>query len=460
MKKKANPIDLSREKIGRSAKILALLICMMMLNFNSWSSVVMQGTQIIINEENISLEDLVWKIKEESGYKFIYNTKHLAKYDNMTVNEKGNVNEVLDAVLENTDLTYSIKNEAYVIKPRSEKPKTSTSIQQEQKTITGKVLDEKGQPLPGATVLVQGKMVGVVTDMKGKFSIKVDSKDALTFSFVGYKTQIVLVEGKEKIDVNLVPDAENLEEVSVVAFGSQKKESVVSSITSVKSDALRNSTSDLTSALAGNVAGITAWQTGGMPGAMTEEEMNTKFYIRGITSFQTDANIDPLILMDGVEVSKVDLSRVDPDDIESFNVLKDASATAMYGARGANGVIYVKTKKGKSGNVYTTVRYERIYSKPTREIDVVDPVSYMEMYNEALIGRYPGSAPKYTREKIDRTASGEYPKHIYPATDWYKMLFKDYTVNNHYALNVRGGTDKIQYYASLTYNDDEGYDQN
>ena len=184
--------------------------------------------------------------------------------------------------------------------------------------------------------------------------------------------------------------------------------------------------------------------------------MNTKFYIRGITSFQTNANIDPLILIDGVESSKLDLSRMAPEDIESFSVLKDASATAMYGARGANGVILITTKKGEEGNVYTTVRYEAIMSTPTRKIDVVDPVTYMRMYNEALLARNPNAMPQYNMEKIERTGSKNYPSWVYPANDWYKILFHDYSINHHAGVNIRGGSRVVQYYASVNYNRDEG----
>lgn len=165
---------------------------------------------------------------------------------------------------------------------------------------------------------------------------------------------------------------------------------------------LKSSNSDLTTSLAGRVPGIIGWQTGGIPGALTEEEMNTKFYIRGITSFQTGANIDPLILIDGVESSKLELARIAPEDIETFSVLKDASATAMYGARGANGVIMITTKKGEEGSVYASLRYESIFSMPTKEIDVVDPITYMRMYNQALMGRSQASTPKYSEETINR----------------------------------------------------------
>ena len=202
------------------------------------------------------------------------------------------------------------------------------------------------------------------------------------------------------LNVILSPTSEDLEEVTVVAFGQQKKESVVSAITTVRPMDLKSSNSDLTSSFAGKIAGMVGWQTGGLPAALTEDEMNTKFYIRGITSFQTGANVDPLILLDGVESSKLDLARIAPEDIETFSVMKDASATAMYGARGANGVILVTTKKGQEGSVYATARYETVFSMPTKRIDVVDPVDYMKMYNRALLTRDPLATPKYSRESI------------------------------------------------------------
>ena len=212
---------------------------------------------------------------------------------------------------------------------------------------------------------------------------------------------------------------------------------------------LKSSNSDLTSSFAGKIAGMVGWQTGGLPAALTEDEMNTKFYIRGITSFQTGANVDPLILLDGVESSKLDLARIAPEDIETFSVMKDASATAMYGARGANGVILVTTKKGQEGSVYATARYETVFSMPTKRIDVVDPVDYMKMYNRALLTRDPLATPKYSVERINRTRSGKYPSWVYPANDWYKILFKNYNVNHHAGLNIRGGSKVIQYYLSL-----------
>ena len=317
-------------------------------------------------------------------------------------------------------------------------------------------VDEKGNPIPGATVLIQGTTQGVATDADGSYTINTRSEDALRISFIGYKTEVVPLKGKTKLNVRLNPTAENIEEVTVVAFGEQKKESVVSAITTVDARTLKSSSSDLTSQFAGKIAGIVGWQTGGIPGALTEEEMNTKFYIRGITSFQSKANIDPLILIDGVESSKLDLSRMTPEDIETFSVMKDASATAMYGARGANGVILITTKKGQEGSVYTSVRYEAVLSMPTREIEVVDPINYMKMYNQALLARNPDATPQYSVERIERTGSPSYPSWVYPANDWYDIMFHDYSINHRAGLNIRGGSRLVQYYTSVNYVRDEG----
>lgn len=324
------------------------------------------------------------------------------------------------------------------------------------RTITGKVFDEKGVGLPGVSVIVQGKEGGTVTDEKGKYSIKVAQDDALTFSFIGYKTEIILVDDKKELDVQMKSTTQDLGDVTVVAFGEQKKESVVGSITTVSAEDLKSSNSDLTSSFTGKIAGLIGWDQGGSVGALTEDEMNTKFYIRGITSYSTGGNTDPLILLDGIEVGKLDLARIDPEDIESFNVMKDASATAMYGARGANGVIYVKTKRGKEGNIRTNFNYSRIYSMPTDEIDVVSPKRWMELYNEASIDRGSASSAKYSRDKIQRTNNSNYPYYVYPGNDWYNMMFDNYTVNNHYNLSARGGGQKVQYYISFYHNRDNG----
>lgn len=405
-------------------------------------------TKVTLNLKEVTLNEVIAELKKQTGYDFFYNSELAKSKGKISVQAKDKeVTVLLDELLPKLGLEYAISQSLISIREK----KTIQLM-----TITGKVFDEKGNPIPGATIVIHGTTQGVASDNEGKFSISVRPDDILQVSFIGYKPEIVPIKGKTKINVTLNPTAENIEEVQVVAFGTQKKESVVSAITTVRPMDLKSSNSDLTSSFTGKIAGVIGWQTGGIPGALTESEMNTKFYIRGITSFQTNANIDPLILLDGVETSKLDLARLAPEDIESFSVMKDASATAMYGARGANGVILVTTKKGEEGSVYASVRYETIFSMPTKEIEVVDPITYMKMYNQALIGRSPLATPKYSEEVINRTASGKYPDWLYPQNDWYGMMFKDYNVNHHVGMNIRGGSKVVQYYASVNYNRDMG----
>ncbi len=348
------------------------------------------GKKVTLNIIDKNLTYILSEIKQQTGFAYGFkDSRNAVQNERFSINVHNvSVDSALTVLLKNSRYTYQIEGDLILILTKQEKKQAEDK--KEMITVNGKVVDEKGNPLAGATVMVSGTTQGMATDADGRFSLALRPNSVLVFSFIGYKNESVLVKDKTNINVRMKPTEESLEEVAVVAFGEQKKESVVSAITTVRPMDLKTSNSDLTASFAGKVAGIVGWQTGGLPGALTEEEMNTKFYIRGITSFQTGANIDPLILLDGVEISKVDLSRIAPEDIETFSVMKDASATAMYGARGANGVILVTTKKGEEGSVYASVRYEAIASMPTETIDVVDPITYMRMYNLMLIRQMTG----------------------------------------------------------------------
>ena len=402
-----------------------------------------------VNFKNASLVEVFDYFGGKSDYKFTYNSESV-KGESKKISEtfkNATLQQILTKCLEDTRFSFEIVGKNVVI---SLKKQPDVKLIE----ISGKVVDENGNSVPGATVLIQGTSQGVVTNIEGQYRINVRPTDILRVSFIGYKTEIVELKGRTKVNVRLTPDQQKLDEVQVVAFGTQKKESVVSAITTIRPMDLKSSSSDLTTSLTGKIAGIIGWQTGGAPGALTEEEMNTKFYIRGISS--SNGASEPLILIDGVESSRLDLARMVPEDIESFSVLKDASATAMYGARGANGVILVTTKKGEAGSVYTSVRYEAVASMPTKEIEVVDPKTYMRMYNEALLTRNPNATPAYSLTKIERTGDPRYPSYVYPANDWYDILFKDYSVNHRVGVNVRGGSELMQYYASVNYTNDQG----
>lgn len=405
---------------------------------------------------NTTLVNILSEIKKQTGLAYGFrDNRNATRNELYSISVSDVTVEVaMTSLLRNSPFTYKIEGGLILIISRQEQ--AQEEARKKAVKITGRVVDEKGNPLPGASVIIHNTTVGVISDANGRYTIEADPNEVLQVTFVGYKPEVIPLKGKTELDIQMEPTAENLEEAVVVAFGQQKKESVVSAITTVRPMDLKTSSSDLTSSFAGKIAGIVGWQTSGLPAALTEDEMNTNFYIRGITSFQTGANIDPLILLDGVESSKLDLSRIAPEDIETFSVMKDASATAMYGARGANGVILVTTKKGTEGSVYATARYEAIFSMPTREIDVVDPISYMQMYNQALMTRSSLATPKYSAEYINRTKSKKYPSWVYPANDWYDMMFKKFNVNHHAGVNIRGGSKVMQYYASVNYNRDQG----
>jgi len=320
--------------------------------------------------------------------------------------------------------------------------------QAQDKTVTGTVFDETGQPLPGASVTIKGTTKGVSTDFDGLYSIKAKDSDILVISFMGYGSKDVSVKGKTAINITLQPDAQSLDEVVVVSFGEQKKKSIVSSITTVKPGELKVSSSNLTTSLAGKVSGLIAYQRGGEPG-----RDNAEFFIRGVTTFGYASS--PLILIDGVELGVADLRRLHPDDIEAFSIMKDASATALYGARGANGVIFVTTKEGTEGPVRVSARIETSMSQPTSDIELADPITYMRMGNEAVRTRDPLGLLPYSLSKIENTIAGTNPI-LYPTTNWYQELFKDYTLNKKMNFSLNGGGKTARYYVSVSGSQDNG----
>jgi TonB-linked SusC/RagA family outer membrane protein len=319
-----------------------------------------------------------------------------------------------------------------------------------QRVITGTIYDESGLSLPGATVKVQGTERGAVTNIDGKYTIQVNSDaEVLIFSYIGYISQQIPIGDKKTLDVKLLPNPKNaLDEVSVVAFGVQKKESVIGSITTIKPGELRVPSSNLTTALAGRVAGVIAYQRSGEPGAD-----NADFFVRGITTFGT--NTKPLILIDGIELTSTDLARLQTDDIATFSIMKDATATALYGARGANGVILVTTKQGVAGKAKVSLRVENSASTATSNVELADPVTYMKLANEATATRSAITPVPYLEDKIENTAKGLNPL-IYPANDWRKMLFKDYANTQRYNLNVSGGGTVARYYVAGAFSKDNG----
>ena len=316
--------------------------------------------------------------------------------------------------------------------------------------ITGTITDNQGVPLPGVNILEDAKTYnGAVTDFDGNFIIKASSSAKLIISYVGFITQEIQLNGQTNLAIIMEEDLFGLDEVTVVAYGEQKKQSVIAAVTSVDPVELRVPTSNLTSSIAGRIAGVIAYQRSGEPG-----RDNAEFFIRGVSTFGYARS--PLILIDGIETTSTDLARLQPDDIASFSIMKDATATALYGARGANGVILVTTKEGKQGKVKLSVRYEKTYSAATRNVEISDPITYMRLHNEALATRDPLGGRIYSLEKILISQDPNRNKMAYPTVNWFDELLEDYTLNSRFNFNVSGGGKIARYYLASTVNTDNG----
>ena len=315
-------------------------------------------------------------------------------------------------------------------------------------TVQGQVMDAEGVPIPGVNIRLKGQNTGTISDLNGNYKLSDVTEDAvIEFSFIGFATLEKKVKG-ETLNAILLEDTKSLDEVEIVAFGTQKKESVIGSISTLKPAELKVPTSNLTNALAGRVAGVIAYQRTGEPGVD-----DSNFFIRGVTSFGYAKS--PLILIDNIEVDTKDLSRLQPDDIESFSIMKDATATALYGSRGANGVILVKTKEGQTGSMKLNLRVENSISTPTKMLELADPITYMKLHNEAILTRDPLHALMYSEDKIDNTIPG-HSSVIYPVTDWRNELLKDYTMNQRVNLNISGGGSMVNYYVAGSFMQDNG----
>lgn len=323
-------------------------------------------------------------------------------------------------------------------------------------TVSGMVTDKNKQPLIGVTVIIKDTFSGTTTDNAGKYTINAASSDVLEFSLLGYTQQEALVGTRTKIDVTMAEDSKEIDAVVIeVGYGEQRKKDVSGSVGVVKvTDLIKAPVTSFDQALQGRVAGVNVSSSDGQPGT------DFNIVIRGTNSLTQDNS--PLYVIDGFPIENFSNAALNPEDIESMTILKDASATAIYGSRGANGVILINTKNGRnSEKMNVSVRLENTFSMPTMVQQVADGVTYMQLYNEAVFntaketGTLHAYQPFYSADKINGTKAG-LNKYLYPNNDWYDLMFKDFSVNQNLNLNIRGGGRKVSYFLNAAVSNENG----
>lgn len=422
--------------------------------------------RISISVIDMDMEKVLEKIEGQTKVRFIYSAEVIHAERKVTLDyQNQRLDTVLETLLGPLGIEYKVSKKTILLRKAAEK-KTSLKTESTEnvvpretdREITGKVLDEKGEPIPGASIVVKGTTLGTSTNIEGIYQLSVpEDKDIVIFSFVGYVSQEIRIGNAANLDITLKVDEKALEEVVVVGFGEQKKVSVTGSVSSVTSEVLQQSSSaSLANSLSGRLPGLTSIQSGGGQPGRDDATM----YLRGAA---TTNGRSPLILIDGVP--RDNIRTLDANEVASVSILKDASATAVFGVRGANGVILITTKRGSAGKNELTINAEQSYSSFTREPERLHSLEYMALRNEAskndgitplpfseevmakyanpLAGLDPND-PDYARKAMVR-------KYIYPDHDYYREYISRYAPQTRVNMNVTGGTDKVSYFVNGGY---------
>jgi len=389
-----------------------------------------QNTRLDVKLENGTFQELFRDIKAQSEFTFVYNVDDIEKLKEISCEFSGStVEEILNSCLKGTDMTYEVRDKVIIITPDNSPkvPANATQPAEQKKTITGTVTDSYGEPVPGASVVVKGTTVGIITDFDGNYTLEIPADaEVLQFSFVGMKAQDITIGGQTQINVVLEADVVGIEEVVAVGYGVQKKSVVTGSISSVKKEDLQNqSISRAEQALQGRTSGVQVLQNSGAPGA----GMNIR--IRG---YGSNKSSEPIYIVNGTRVNN--LSGIDPNDIENMEVLKDAASAAIYGAEGANGVVLVTTKTGEAGKGKINYEFQYSLQKKARNLDVLDAADYKTYMTEA--GTLPESA---LTDPYD--------------TNWQDEIFEVSPTKKHY-LSFTGGSDRGSFMMSGSYLDQDG----
>ncbi len=423
-------------KIYRLMKLICLFmfVALLQVSASSYSQI----TKLDIFGQNLTLEEVFGEIESQSEFSFIYNLKQIDLSKKVNADFSGEtLDEILNEILKGTDITYSVNNRLIVVYRDGANVDLNTSgILQE--SVSGKITDKDGTPLPGVTIVVKGTTKGTVSDFEGNYSVNGVSPDAvLVFSFVGMKTQEISVGEKTQIDVTMADDAIGLDEVVAIGYGVARKSDLTGSVSVLPVGNIeRKPVIRVEDALSGQASGVQVQKPNGAPGS------GIKVRIRGANSINGSNN--PLYVIDGFIGG--DIASLNPNEIESMTILKDASSTAIYGSRGSNGVVLITTKSAKRGEA--KIEFDAFYSHDqiSKKYDLLGPVDYMETVNDRLVAL--GMDPQFTSSEIDEVAANG-------GTDWQDEVFRSGATQN-YQLSFKGGTEKTQYYLSGSIADQKG----
>ena len=400
-----------------------------------------QTTTVSLHVENQTVGDVLQQIESKTDFSFFFNNRHvdLNRQVSISMNET-NIFKILDAVFDGTDVVYQVVDNRIVLSKRNE---TLPLVQQSGKKITGTVLDATGMPVIGANVMVKGTTNGTITDMDGKFSLDVEEGAILVVSYIGFSNQEIKVGNQTNLSIAMKEDAKALDELVVVGYGTQKKVNLTGAVSTVKADLLENrTTSDPVNMLTGQIAGVTIVQNTGQPGA---DSGNLR--VRGIGTL---GNAEAMVIIDGVESS---MDNVNPNDIESISVLKDAAASSIYGVRAANGVILITTKRGVIGKPIVSYNGYIGWQAACRLPKFLDAYNYATLLNEAYSND--GSNVPYSKEDLEKIKNGSDPDHFANSNQVDALLSESGIFHNHH-LSVIGGNEGIRYSLATGFHKKDG----
>ncbi len=404
--------------------------------------------KISLNRKNVPLKNVLNEIRQETGYSFVWTQKNIVEQHLISVSiTEADLQGALNECLKGLPLNYEIRGKVVYIKQTVVNKQAETKLivppAIQQNYVHGVVTDSSGKPLEGVSVLLRGTKKGTATNLLGEYRIYANQGDQLSFSYVGYKIKDTIVGGDNEINILLQAEPSNANDLVIVAYGQkQSKIETLGAQSTMDVEDLKQPVANLSTVLAGRISGLVGVQRSGEPG-----QDNASLFIRGDI---TQGDNSPLVLVDGVERS---FNNLDPDDIASLTILKDASSTAVYGVRGANGVILIQTKKGKVGPTTIDLDYYQGITNFTTLPKLADGVTYMQMANEASTTR--GGSPIYTENQIHHTYIQDDP-YLYPNVNWMKEIFNKFGHNRKANLSITGGTQKVNYRLSVGYYDETG----